>query len=294
VVLVLIGAVVSSAAPQPLQTQEPDSTRAVRQPTHLMKTRDGSLFIGRLIVESADSVGFLTIGGPVVVARTSIEELKAIPTDALHEGAYWTPDPNHTRLFFAPTGRMLAKGDGYFSDTYLLLLNFVGGMTPRFTMGGGFSIIPSSEPHNNIVYVTPKFGLVQQERFSLAVGAVGAFAGFEDIDPAWRTFGILYGVGTYGSPAASVTLGGGMAYNGNGLAERPIFMLGGSARAGRRATLITENYLFPSASSRGLVSYGVRFFGDKLSVDLAFANLAGSGSEIVFPGIPYVAMALKF
>jgi hypothetical protein len=261
----------------------------------MLRARDGSVFIGWLIAESGDSVRFLTIGGPIALPRASISELRQVPSRSIRRGEYWIPDPNDTRLFFAPTGRMLAKGDGYFSDTYLVLLNFVGGVTPRFTMGGGFSIIPSSNPQNNVVYVTPKLGLVQSDRFNVAVGALAGFAGFEGIDEDWmRNFGILYGVGTFGSPEASITFGTGLGYTGNGIADQPVFMLGGSARAGRRASLLTENYVFPSIDNRALITYGVRFFGEKLSVDLAFGNMIGSESTFIFPGIPYVAVALKF
>jgi hypothetical protein len=40
-----------------------------------------------------------------------------------------------------------------------------------------------------------------------------------------------------------------------------------------------------------IVSYGVRFFGEKLSADLAFWL---GPEDIPFPGIPYVAFSVKF
>lgn len=249
-----------------------------------------------MLAEDAESIRFLTIGGAVVVRRADVVELREVAARAVRQGQYWAPDPNDTRLFFAPTGRMLAKGDGYFSDTYLLLLNFVGGVSPRFTMGGGFSIIPSQNPQNNIIYITPKLGVLQSERVNIAIGALAGFAGFEDLtDDDWeRNFGILYGVGTFGVPEASITVGAGWGYTGNGIADQPVVMIGGASRAGRRFSLVTENYIFPSGDINALVSYGVRLFGEKLSVDLAFFNGLGSGSEFLFPGIPYVAVAMKF
>jgi len=280
--------------PGAIQAQERDSLATDSLRTYVLRTRDGSVLIGKLIEQASDSVIIQMTGGRIVVARSRIAELRVLAPRSLREGEYWIPDPNDTRLFFAPTGRMLARGDGYFSDTYLLLLNFVGGVTSRFTMGGGFSIIPSDNPQNNILYITPKFGILQSERVNVAIGGVAALAGFEGMDDKLRNFGILYGVGTVGSPDASVTLGTGLAYTGNGFAHSPVYMLGGSVRAGRRASLITENYFFPSAEDHGLLTYGVRFFGEKLSVDLAFGNLVGSESTFIFPGIPYVAFAVKF
>ena len=282
-----------SAAPT-LRAQEPDSTQAPAPISHILRTRDGSLFVGRMLAEDAESVRFLTIGGVVVVRRADVVELRAVAARAVRQGQYWAPDPNDTRLFFAPTGRMLAKGDGYFSDTDLLLLNFVGGVTPNFTMGGGFSIIPSDNPQNNIIYITPKLGLVQSERVNIAIGALAAFAGFEDLaEDEWaRNFGILYGVATYGIPEASFTVGAGWGYTGNGISDNPALMVGGAVRAGRRFSLVTENYIFPSSDINALVSYGVRLLGEKLSVDLAFINVPGT--TFLFPGVPYINVAMKF
>ena len=42
---------------------------------------------------------------------------------------------------------------------------------------------------------------------------------------------------------------------------------------------------------QGVLSYGIRFLGEKLSVDLALWNPTG---DFIFPGIPYVAFAVKF
>ena len=278
------------------RAQQPDSARSDSSRSHVLRTRDGSVFVGRLLAETPDSVRFETIGGVIAVARANVAELEVVPPSSVRGGVYWSRDPNDTRLFFAPTGRMLKAGDGYFSDTYLLFLNFVGGLTPRFTMGGGFSIIPSDDPTNNIFYITPKIGVLQQPNVNVAVGVLAAFAGFNEdiIDPDDQTFGIAYGVSTFGSPEASFTIGSGIAYTGGGLADRPVFMLGGAARASRRTAFVTENYLFPSADNQGLVSYGVRLMGEKLSVDLAFWNLVGNRTSFLFPGIPYVAIAMKF
>lgn len=283
-------------AARAIDAQLPDTSRAPSGPSHVLRTRDGSLFLGRLLAESADSVHFLTIGGEIAVVRSDVVELRPLPARLVRQGQYWAPDPNDTRLFFAPTGRMLAKGDGYFSDTDLLLLNFVGGVTPRFTMGGGFSIIPSQNPQNNVIYITPKFGVIQSERINVAVGALVGFAGFEEMtEDDWeRNFGIVYGVSTFGTPEGSFTVGSGLAYTGNGFVDRPVVMLGGSRRAGRRYSLVTENYIFPSSDNRALITYGVRLLGEKLSVDLAWANFVARESQFLFPGFPYIAVAMKF
>jgi hypothetical protein len=282
----------SAQAQDPIvrDTAAPDSSRM-----YAMRTRDGSLFVGRLIRATVDSVYFVSAGGPVTIPRSIVVELRQIGRGAMREGVYWASNPNDTRLFIAPTGRMLAKGEGYFSDTYLLLLLFAGGLTSRFTLGGGLSIVPSDDFfRNNIYYVTPKVGIVQSPNVNVAAGGFFGFAGWDiSGDEDIGSFGILYGVATFGSSDAHLTVGSGLGYGGGEVADRPIFMLGGEKRMTRRTSFVTENYLLPGESSAA-ISYGIRFFGEKLSVDLAFWNAFGEDLDPIFPGIPYLAFAFKF
>jgi hypothetical protein len=288
----------SVALPHTSRAQDPvvrdtltsDSTR-----TYILRTRDGSLFVGRLVRATMDSVYFVSAGGPVTVPRSAILELRQVGKGAMRQGIYWAPNPNDTRLLIAPTGRMLAKGEGYFSDTYLFLLLFAGGLSSNFTLGGGLSIVPSDDfLRNNIYYITPKIGLVQTPNVNVAAGAFIGFAGWDfDGSEDIGSFGILYGVATLGSSDGSFTFGSGLAYGGGEFADRPIIMLGGEKRMARRVSFVTENYVLPGETNAA-VSYGLRFFGEKLAVDFAFWNAFGSDVEPVFPGIPYLAFAVKF
>jgi hypothetical protein len=279
----------------PLASQaRPEGTPVDSLRTHILKLRDGSTLVGRIVTENTDSVRFESNGIVFSLARLQIAELRAVEPGTIRQGEYWFPDPHRTRLFFAPTARTLSKGEGYFSDSYLLLLSVAGGVTSNFTMGGGLSIIPSENPQNNIFYLTPKIGLIEAPNFALATGAFVGFAGFEGIEDKDRSFGILYGVGTIGSNDNHFDFGAGWGYAGGRVSGDPALMVGGATRISRRVSLLTENYLVPSVSKDALVSYGFRLFGEKLSVDLAFANAVGSNTTFLFPGIPYVAFAMKF
>jgi hypothetical protein len=286
--LVALPRAASAQDPVVRDTATTDSTRM-----YVLRTRDGSLFVGRLSRATIDSVYFVSAGGPITVPRSAVLELRQLGRGAMRAGVYWPANPGDTRLFFAPTGRMLEKGEGYFSDTWLFFLNFVGGVTSRVTFGGGFSIFPVGF-ENNIFYLTPKVGLVQSSNFNLAAGALIGFAGFGSFDDSGEdigSFGIVYGVGTGGSPDASFSLGLGFGYGGGGFGEDPILMFGGEKRVSRRVSLLSENYLVAGITDGLLLSYGLRFFGDRLSVDLAFINIP---SDPIFPGVPYVAFAVKF
>jgi hypothetical protein len=286
-------------APGTARAQDPvvrDTTAADSSRIYALRTRDGSLFLGRLIRATVDSVYLVSAGGPVTIPRSMVVELRQVGRGALRQGVYWAPNPNDTRLLIAPTGRMLDQGEGYFSDTYLLLLLFAGGLTPRFTLGGGLSIVPSDDFfRNNIYYITPKVGIVQSPNLNVAAGAFFGFAGWEiaDDEDDIGSFGILYGVATFGSADGHLTVGSGLGYGGGDVADRPLFMLGGEKRMSRRTSFVTENYLLPGEANAA-ISYGIRFFGEKLSVDLAFWNAFGEDVDPIFPGIPYLAFAVKF
>lgn len=287
-------ALAASTTPGQALAQEPaarDSARADSSQMYVMRTRDGSLFVGRLVRATVDSVVFVSAGGPITVPRSSVLELRQIGRGAMREGVYWAPNPNETRLFFAPTGRTLAKGEGYFSDTWVFFLLFAGGLTDRLTLGGGFSVLPVEDFTQNVFYITPKYGLVRQDRFNLAVGALVGFAGIADFNQG--PGGIVYSVGTVGSLDASVTFGAGLVFAQADVGNEPLLMLGGERRVARRVSLATENYLLPRTGG-GLVSYGARIFGERMSVDLAFGNPFGVDSRVVFPGYPYLAFTVNF
>ena len=258
----------------------------------VIKLRDGSSIVGRITEVGADTVRFATSAGTLSIARADIVALQDVDNASVRKGEVWPANPNATRLLFAPTGRMLGKGEGYFNDTYLFLLSVHGGVTSRFTLGGGMSVLPLDDFTDNALYIMPKFGVYASPKLNIAVGGLaGVVGGFVDDDQN-AGFGIMYAVGTAGGPDASVSFGTGLAYAGGNFADYPVVMLGGETRLSRRIAFVTENYLIPNDDVSSVISYGLRFFGEKLSADLAFWN--APGEKMVFPGIPYVSFSVKF
>ncbi len=272
--------------------------------THMLRLRDGSTLMGRLLSRDSTSLTFATNGSVLTIPLANVTEVKELTSADMHDHQYWFPDPNRTRMFFAPTGRMLERGEGYYSNTYLLLQNFAGGVSDKVTFGGGFSIIPSTDFfNNNGYYLTPKLGVFNSPKTNAAIGALLGFSP----NGAGHSFGFLYGVATQGGPDASVTGGFGYGYIDGRVSSRPVVMLGGEKRVSRRVALLSENYGYWSnddqftcattcrtvsrSTAHAVFSYGLRFMGEKLSTDFAFWN---SSAVSVFPGIPYIAFAVKF
>ena len=289
----LVGPTRVTGAQQPTPPAKPVPVRiADSTQVQVVKLRDGSSIVGRVTEVSADTIRFAALVGTLSIARTDILEVREVATSALRRGEVWPANPNATRLLFAPTGRMLEKGEGYFNDTYVFLLSVHGGFTSRFTLGGGMSVVPVSEFTDNALYIMPKIGVVASPKFNLAVGGLAGVVGGLVDDDENASFGVVYAVGTAGSPDASVSFGTGFAYAGGQFADRPVAMLGAETRLGRRVAFVTENYLIPNDDVTSVISYGLRFFGEKLSADLAFWN--APGETMVFPGIPYVSFSVKF
>jgi hypothetical protein len=286
VALVVVGLLLGSS---PSRAQDPPRTEpraADSALVQVLKTHTGTTLVGRVIEERGDTIVFETSGGIFTIARAAIAELREVRTS--RRGEYWPPNASVTRLFFAPTGRMLAKGDGYFSSHQLFFLGAAGGVADRFTLGGGLSVLPLENFADNLFFLTPKLGVVQSENVNVAVGALLGAVGMGDSDGG--TGGLGYAVATLGGPDASVTVGGGAGF-GNDVASTPIFMLGGEKRLSRRVAFVTENYVTSSAEGP-IVSYGLRFMGEKIAVDLAFINVLSG--DAIFPGIPFVDFVFHF
>lgn len=252
----------------------------------IIKTDDGSVYIGRITQLESDSVQFQTDVGMLTIPIVTIESCQEVPSSQIRDGKYWFPNPNGTRLLFTTTGQMLKKGKGYFSDIWIFFPSINYGITDRVSMGVGMSIIPGVEFSDQLLMFTPKVGVASSERLNIAVGAL--ILKQKDID---STLGILYGVGTLGSPDSNFTVGLGYGFSGGDVAQKPVVMLGGQTRISRKLALVTENWFVPGLE-RPFVSYGGRFMGETISVDLAFVTMFVEDAP--FPGVPFIDFVVNF
>jgi len=262
--------------------------------TQIITTTGGSTLVGRIVEIGEGSIKFETELGTQTIPIEKIMEIKEIASSAIREGRVWFPNPNATRLFFGPTGRMLKKGKGYFSDYYLFFPGLAWGLTDNITIGAGMSLFPDLGFDRQIFFFTPKVGVSASENLSVAAGAlIIKIPDWDDWDNGGDspTVGVIYGVGTYGTPDVSCTGGLGFGFVDGDVAEKPMVLFGIEARAGRRTAFVTENWVIPGVENM-LASYGVRFFGESLSIDLAFVTPLGE--DFFFPGVPYVDFVFNF
>ncbi|HDL03140.1 MAG TPA: hypothetical protein ENH25_03310 [candidate division Zixibacteria bacterium] len=257
--------------------------------SQIIITHGGSKVVGRIVEIKDDEIMFESDIGVSAVLIEDIKEIREIKTG----GKYWFPNPNQTRLFFSPTGRMLQKGEGYFSDIYIFFPSFSYALTDNVTMGAGFSIFPGVDIDEQLLFFTPKVGIAASDKFSFAMsGFIVRFPKEYDWDNnESMAVGILFGTGTYGTPDKSLSFGLGFGFVDDELGDKPAVMLGGEYRIARRTALVTENWIFPDAD-HPLISYGVRLFGEMTAIDLAFLNTFDEDMPVI--GIPYIDFVWNF
>ncbi len=252
----------------------------------ILTLEDGSTILGRITEIKAKEIVFKSDIGDMTIPRSKIEKIELVSKSSIKKGKYWFENPNSTRLYFAPTGRMLKKNHGYFSDYYLFFPGIAYGITDNISIGGGMSLIPWVDPEDQVFFFTPKFGIKASKNSNFAIGAL-----IIELPEDAPTVGVLYGVGTFGDLNGSLTVGLGYGFAEDEIAEKPMFMIGGESRLSRRISFVSENWIFPGADEP-LVSYGFRFFGEGISVDLALFTLLGENS--FFPGSPWVDFVFNF
>jgi len=248
---------------------------------HRLILKSGSELVGRVLSVDSTSIRFESELGVTTIAIDGIASFREEQPGYVQGGSFYFPNPNQTRLVFAPTGRMLKRGEGYFTDFWIFFPAFAAGVTDQVTLGGGMTIFPGGGISDQLLFFTPKIGIVKEGRFNAAIGAL-AVSIPEFFDSGGRTSaGVLYGVGTWGGSDHSLTGGVGYGYVDDRLADSPVVMVGGETRVSPRLSLVSENYVFPGGTS--LLSLGVRFMGRDISVDLSLMRPTTATDNATIP-----------
>ncbi|MBT3207277.1 MAG: hypothetical protein HN704_03130 [Bacteroidetes bacterium] len=247
-----------------------------------IETKQGSTIIGRIIKKGNVKIVIESYEfGEITILLENIKNLEIVSSDRIINGKYWFENPHDSRYFFGPTARSLKKGGGYFQNMELILMSANYGITDNISIGGGFSIMPDVEISKQLFFFQPKIGFQISEKIS-AGGGLFLFGASEFLGS------IVYGNLTYGNSDINETIGLGIVSLDDEFLKYPILMISGMQRLSPRIALVTENWIF---SELQIVSAGIRFFGQKISVDLALINLL---QDPIFPGIPYVDFVFKF
>ena len=246
---------------------------------------DGGRLFASLARAHHDTLSVITAGGlEFEIPEPAVASMEDEP--ALSAGGAWRrTDPNTSRLFFAPTGRRLKKGTGYFADYFIFFPTLAYGLSDAVSLSGGVSLLPGAK--SQLVFLAPKVTVPLSSRIGAAAGVLHmGIPEEEDVD-------LVYAVATYGDDTAALTAGAclPLAKDSKGNA---ILLLGGEKQVSNRIKIITENWIFTGADMDPIFSGGIRFFGDQLSADIALVTTSELIKTGGFPFVPMVAASVFF
>ena len=270
---------------QKTNISEPVDTNKI----YKIELKDGSVFIGNIMQQ--DSINLVLKNSSIPKIEILVSKIKSIDEvdkSNFKNDSYWYPNPHATRYFYGPSAIGLKKGEGYYQNTYLVLNSFNVGISDNISIGGGLELISTFAAKDPIFFITPKVSYKVAEKFHAGCGIL--YARFTS---DFGSLGTVFATGTYGTTDNNITGSLGWGFVDSEFSQEPIITLSGMKRISKRAALVTENWLIPSGEYYGLLSYGVRFFGEKIAVDLAFINNRDIAEEIII-GIPYVSFTVKF
>lgn len=277
--------VTSNVFSQKTNISEPVDTNKI----YKIELKDGSVFIGNIVKQ--DSINLVLKNSSILKIEILVSKIKSIDEvdkSNFKNDRYWYPNPHATRYFYGPSAIGLKKGEGYYQNTYLVLNSFNVGISDNISIGGGLELISTFAAKDPIFFITPKVSYKVAEKFHAGCGIL--YARFTS---DFGSLGTVFATGTYGTTDNNITGSLGWGFVDSEFSKRPIITISGMKRISKRAALVTENWLIPSGEYYGLISYGVRFFGEKIAVDLAFINNRDIAEEIII-GIPYVSFTVKF
>lgn len=255
---------------------------------------DGSVIVG--VVRDADADPVVVVGTNGVEQR--IPRHRIVDITGLYAGRFTRLDPNNTRLFLTPNGRTLGRGSGRFS-TYTIFPSVAYGLTDRIDVSVG-AAIPAIDG-NTVVTALNLNAKVQLAQIGqgggLAIGGNAVVPISSEADLVPGIAGTFYGVATLGSDTRAVTLGAGGFYGTNfedaEIADGLGLVLGYEQQLSSSVKFISENLILVSDGSAGILTAGVRFFGDKLAADVSAVAIAVDNEFVLVP-IPYVGLAYNF
>lgn len=253
-----------------------------------VKLKDGSVFTGKFIETVGDTMYFNLASSRLAIRKNELAGVRKIRLGAFKEGTDWYPNPHHTRYLFGPSAFNLKAGEGYYQNIYGVINSVNYGVSDNFSIGGGTELI-SLFNGSPFFGVFPKIGNINLGKN--VYGGVGTLLLFGE----GGFGGIGYGLVTMGDEDRNFTFGAGGLFGSDGISsEGPILTFSGMYRLSRNIALISENWAVVNDGVHPVFSYGVRFFGEKISVDVAFINNGDIFEEISPIGIPFLDFVYKF
>lgn len=260
----------------------------------LVKTNDGNEYVGELLSQDNQELQLRTRNlGEITIQQEDIVSMEQLGPERMQQQTRRLRErqPHTTRYFFAPNGYNLAQGEGYYQNTWVLFNQANVGITDHFSLGVGTIPLFLFAGSNTPFWITPKVSIpVSPEQVNIGIGGlIGTTVGYYS-----SSFGVAYGVSTFGSRDRNVTIGLGYGFADGEWADVPLITLGGISRVGERTFLLTENYFLDAGDEIVLlVSLGGRsIIGRAASLD--YGLFIPVGNIDAFVAVPWLSVTIPF
>lgn len=186
---------------------------------------------------------------------------------------------NGNRLFFAPTGRGLRRGEATLQDVDLYFVGLNYGITDNFSLGGYVSLVPGLALDKQLLVLTPKVSFALSEKVHLGAGLLYVRVPNFDNNGRSTGAGIGYGALTYGGADDNLTFGLGYGFVEGDIGSTPILQIGGQTRVSRRVSLVSENYIVADSRAGLGGLYGIKINWRRTSLGLGAAYIYSFGYD---------------
>jgi hypothetical protein len=249
--------------------------------------KDGQKLQGTLVSRDADGITLDVAGARMQLPADAIEQLA--PPGSVAAAGRWPRDANRTRYLYSPSGFMLSQGEGYVSQTELVLTSVGYGLTDWLTLQAG-AVLPVLlfDPRSTPFLLALKAGGSPSRYVHLAGGfQVIGIPGYANIPAA----GFLFGTLTLGTEDLhlGVSAGPPFAFNRSDSAlGAAIVSVSGNWRVGRSLALVSENWFVPvDGTTHAIGSLALRVLAGHLAVDAGFLFALGKTSTGPLPWLDF-------
>jgi hypothetical protein len=266
--------------------------------TYTVTLNDGSTISGTLVsIDDNEVVIKSGTMGEVRLQKVNIKSMTQVSSFNEKKSGIWFTNPNPTKYLLGNSAIPLEKKSGYYQNTWIFVNSFSYGITNNISISAGFEIISifagGDGPY--AFYINPKASFKIANNFY--AGANILYANTIKTVEEFGGLATFNGFATYGNNNNNITCGVGFGWADGEFSTKPVIVISGMVRASNRIGFISENWIVPGAGENGgyygIYSYGIRFLGEKISIDLAFLNNPDIASAIII-GIPWLDFVFNF
>ena len=265
---------------------------------YVVTLNDGSTISGKLLSITDNEIVIKSVSmDEVRLQKANIKTMTEVSSINQKKSGVWFTNPNATKYLIGSSAIPSEKKSGYYQNTWVFINSFSYGITNNISISAGFEIISIFAKDNGpyAFYINPKASFKIANNFYL--GANILYANTLKTVEEFGGLATLNAFATYGNKNNNVTCGVGWGWADGEFSSKPLIVVSGMVRASNRIGFVSENWIIPGIDDGGdfygIYSYGIRFLGEKISVDLAFLNNPDIASAIII-GIPWLDFVFNF